>query len=611
MSDRLVSGPNLSRRKAIGSIAGLGFASIATPLWSRTVQLAPTGDTKAAVARIARGLLPKIVCQHTMPREIESRMDEFVVPGVSVAAFRQGRIEWQRCWGTKRVGAGEPVAPDTLFQAASISKSIAAVAAMRLVRDGKLRLDDDVLPFVRGWAPPSTNGNPPASFTLRQLLSHTAGLPNHSHPGYVPGAPLPTVAQILSGAAPAHTEPVEWIGPAGAVFEYSNAGYSVLQLAIEGAAGEPFGLYAKRTVLDPAGMHDSTFDQPLPTELARRAAVGTIAGAEVPGGCEVYPNSATGGLWTTPADLARFAIKVQSAYTGDDESILSRDEARAMLARQVGGWGLGFELGGGEKPTLFGHRGVNTGFESVLSASIRQGYGIAVLANAAGGMRLADELIRAAAIEYGWSDLAPRRVTAVAVPAAGLDGLTGYFEADGEAAYFERQGTSLAARFRAPAFERMIALGDGAFINEDGRLEARFVTGADPLANSVQLVADGPPITARRTPPPLSLVKSGDLFVRGSMNDWQATSALEEAGEASFAVTIPLPVGRHEFKIADPTWGTHDYGAWSATPLVLGERTELAPAGVNALLEAPYAGGYCFTVDLSNPARPYLTVTAL
>ena len=127
---------------------------------------------------------------------LQDRMNADHVPGVSVAVIHNGDIEWAQGFGVVRLG-GAPVTAETLFQAGSISKPVAAMAALRLVQEGKLSLDFDVNQALTSWKIPPSAAAPGAVVTLRELLTHTAGLTVHGFPGYAAGAPVPTLIQIL------------------------------------------------------------------------------------------------------------------------------------------------------------------------------------------------------------------------------------------------------------------------------------------------------------------------------------------------------------------------------------------------------------------------------
>jgi CubicO group peptidase (beta-lactamase class C family) len=149
---------------------------------------------------------------------------------------------------------------------------------------------------------------------LRGLLSHTAGLTVPGFPGYPPGQPLPDVVQILNGQAPANTPAVASFIRPGEKWVYSGGGYVAAQLPMTETTGKAFPDLMDALVLRPAGMTRSTYAQPLPAGRAGEAATGYFAnGQPLPGGRYAYPELAPAGLWTTPSDLARFAITLQDA----------------------------------------------------------------------------------------------------------------------------------------------------------------------------------------------------------------------------------------------------------------------------------------------------------
>ena len=234
------------------------------------------------------------------------------IPGLSVALLQQGEITLAEGLGVRRAGDEPIVDRDTLFQAGSISKSVAALGALRLVEQRKLFLDGDVNQVLTTWKLPSSAFTSTKPVTLRRLLSHTAGLTVHGFPGYAPDARMPTLVQVLDGSPPANTAPIRVQAEPGARWQYSGGGYTVMQQMMIDVTLEPFPDFMRRAVLAPIGMTSSTFEQPLPAALVALTASGHGAEqAPVQGRWHIYPEMAAAGLWTTPTDLARFAIEVQ------------------------------------------------------------------------------------------------------------------------------------------------------------------------------------------------------------------------------------------------------------------------------------------------------------
>ena len=375
----------------------------------------------ARIARIENGLLPGVVIkgQALVPMTIASRMAHYKVPGVSVAFFDHGGIIWTRVYGLADVAAKKPVTPETLFQAASISKPITALAALHLVQEGKLSLDEDVNVKLRTWKVPENEFTEKEKVTIRRILSHSAGLTVHGFAGYASGESVPTIVQILNGEKPANSDPIRVDVVPGTLWRYSGGGYVVLQTLLSDVTGKPFPQIMSELVLRPAGMTHSTYEQPLTKNLWPEAATPYRAnGDPVKGGWHTYPEMAPAGLWTTPSDLARAAIEVQNEYAGKSSKILSQDMARQMLTPQMGTWGLGFGLESRGGKSSFSHGGANEGFRCNLFAYTDGGQGLAVMTNSDSGGELTEEIYRAVAKEYAWPDFHPvERVLAKVDPA--------------------------------------------------------------------------------------------------------------------------------------------------------------------------------------------------
>src|SRR5262245_51032595 len=127
----------------------LALACGAAGAWAGWTAAAGSPEPNAndeRIARIEKGLLDPIAIKgEPIPAHtVAERMEHYKVPGVSVAFFENGQIVWTRGYGYADVAMKTPVTPETLFQAASISKPVASLAALHLVEEGKLSLDEDV-----------------------------------------------------------------------------------------------------------------------------------------------------------------------------------------------------------------------------------------------------------------------------------------------------------------------------------------------------------------------------------------------------------------------------------------------------------------------------------
>lgn len=334
------------------------------------------------------------------------------VPGLSLAVIQNGKIVKAQAYGFLDKSGTNPVSTSTLFQAGSISKSVAAVGALRLVDEGKLSLDSDVNVTLRSWKVPDNEFTTDKKVTLRGLLSHTAGLTVHGFPGYEVGSPVPSVVQILDGEKPANTSPVRVDFVPGTRWRYSGGGYTVMQQLILDVVGGPFPKFMQETVLRPLRMAESTFEQPLPADLGTRTATGHYADRNlVKGRWHVYPEMAAAGLWTTPSDLARFAISIQHSFAGKPGGVLSQSMTRQMLTDQKNNDGLGVFLMGEGNTMRFGHNGRDEGFDALMIAGIETGQGVVIMINANDNSQMLGRIVDEVARTYNWSGYAAKTGT--------------------------------------------------------------------------------------------------------------------------------------------------------------------------------------------------------
>jgi CubicO group peptidase (beta-lactamase class C family) len=368
-------------------------------------------DLEQRIQHIQGAILPSVITKGKPPAtaSLADRMAALHVPGVSVAVIHDGKIEWARGFGVTRVG-GPAVTPDTLFQAASISKPVTAMAVLHLAEAGKLDLDADVNQYLKRWKVPANTFTEKTKVTLRELLTHTAGMTVHGFPGYASDSALPTLLQVLNGEKPANTAAIVVDTVPGTNWRYSGGGFVVTQLLLEDVTGQPFPKLMHDMVLAPIGMTRSTYEQPLPqSRMAEAAMPYRHDGQAVTGGPHVYPEMAPAGLWTTPSDLARYAMEVQKALAGKSSAVISAAMAREMLKPGMNRWGLGVGTGGSGDHPYFTHGGANEGFQCNLVA-YNNGDGAVIMTNSDSGGALAIEILRTIAYEYKWPDFA-REIT--------------------------------------------------------------------------------------------------------------------------------------------------------------------------------------------------------
>ena len=267
--------------------------------------------------RVEQGLLTPVVLKGTAPgMSLPDRMANYRVPGISIAIINDGRIEWAKGYGVTEAGGSTPVDTSTLFQAASISKPVAAMAALRLVEQGKLSLDADVNASLRTWRLPGNDFTRTEKVTLRRLLSHNAGTTVHGFRGYAQGEAVPSVVQILNGERPANSAAVRVDTLPGALWRYSGGGTTIVQLLMHDVTGKAFPTLMRESVLGPVQMVHSGYEQPLPAARGPFAAIGhSSSGAAIAGKWHTYPELFAAGLWTTRTRCPRSARPTASRCT--------------------------------------------------------------------------------------------------------------------------------------------------------------------------------------------------------------------------------------------------------------------------------------------------------
>ncbi len=377
-------------------------------------------DDKASIeqeiASIMANLGPAIHIrgQEVKTFTLQARMKELNVPGVSIAVMKDHKLHWARGFGLAKAGTGEAVTPETLFQAASISKPVTGLAILTLVEEGKIDLDTDINQYLERWKLADHQWQNQEKVTLRRLMSHTAGTTVSGFPGYVRGSVLPSLEQILDGQEPSNTPNVLVDKEPGEGFRYSGGGTTILQMAMEDISGERLPAFVKSRVLDRVGAVRSTFIPPSSEkEIKGVAFAHDINGKIVKGDFHIYPEEAAAGLWTNPTELLKIAADVQISAKGEQGYILSPEMTAEMLTHENGPAGLGFFMEGENPVTGFSHAGGNEGFKSFLFAHTTGGDGFAIMTNGENGGSLHSEIRISLAQYYGWDEYQPIIKTAI------------------------------------------------------------------------------------------------------------------------------------------------------------------------------------------------------
>ncbi|MCI0389928.1 MAG: beta-lactamase family protein [Acidobacteria bacterium] len=306
-----------------------------------------------------------------LERLIPKLMEEIIVPGVSIAIIKDAKLLWRRGFGVKDSASKKPVDNDTVFEAASISKTVFAYAVMKLCEKGVIGLDT---PLTKYAHKPFLEGDPRLSLiTALHVLSHTSGFQNWR------SAEKPLKIHFTPGEK----------------YFYSGEGYSYLQSVVTHLAGQPIDPYMKANLFVPFGMASSgyvwndTFEnhaarphdpEGKPLDNRKRTAA------------DVARYAAAGDLHTTPTDYARFLIEVINPKASDAFR-LNEKSRKEMVRPQVKvddskSWALGWQIQHTRKGDLIQHGGNNKGFHAFASASVERKSGFIIMTNGENGWKL-------------------------------------------------------------------------------------------------------------------------------------------------------------------------------------------------------------------------------
>ena len=360
------------------------------------------GVALKSISFLASSFVPLSKDDQESRDEVSWRMNRADVPGLGIALVNNGKLEWTRGYGVLRATEEQPVNEHTRFQAGSISQLVTSLAALRLVQQGQLDLDQPLNDQLTSWKVPENDLTQKKKPTLRHLLCHSAGF-------NVPAVALTakssfTLLEVLEGKADTPAVQVEFVP--GTKVESSAGGYLVLQQLLGDVAGKPFLDLVQEQVLAPAGMQESTFGHPLPKEWETAAAVGHLADQQplADRWHDCNPVLAAAGLWTTPADLAQYIIALSLAHQAKPNAILAPAQTNEMFTRQSADMGLGATLAGTGKSLSFSIRGANAGYTCYLIGFPATGQGAVLMTNSDTGDRLIKELIESLRMEYGWPE---------------------------------------------------------------------------------------------------------------------------------------------------------------------------------------------------------------
>lgn len=323
-----------------------------------------------------------------------ARMKKYAVTGISVAVINDYAIEWIKAYGTADT--------TTPLPAGRVAEPVMAAVAMAMVQSKKVELDKDVNRSLRKWKIPRSDFTKTKAVSLGALLSHMSGVSRLPD-----GA---TLDQVLAGVTVEQIPTLE--------YRWWGADYAIVEQLLADVAKKPFADVAQETVMGPLGMSRTSFRPPLAVQ----------------------------GLWTTPGDLARFALEIQFAISGRPARVLKGPAALGMITPAAySPAGFGLVPAGRDSNLRFDHRGLADGAETEMVAFARRGQGAVVMVTGggAGGSRLVVEILNAIGRTYGWPDYVPADKVVAKIDPRVFDRYAGTYRSGNETAVVARRGPKL------------------------------------------------------------------------------------------------------------------------------------------------------------------------
>ena len=364
--------------------------------------------------------LPSIVMDSGIPTpnwkdtsNLEQKMRDYNVPGLSIAVINEFQIEWIKQYGIIDKITKKKVTKKTLFEAGSTSKVLTALVALSLVNQGLLSLDEPVNNYLKSWKIPEnelTENNP---VTLRHLLTHTSGMNRPDSMFGVKEGHNVDIIQVLNGDSPALNDPAAIEKKPGSEHQYSNIAFIAIEKLLQDTLGKSTSKIINDYIFKPVNMKNSFAEYPssnrdmsiiLPHDNEGNVReTGYVKGTF---GCA--------GLISTPEDIAKLSIELMKTYQGESEKIVSKKMIDEMLTTQLQfeptkffGWtgqGLGIFLIKSVDDLYFIHPGTNSpGAVCMMIGNPIKGHGLVIMSNGIMGELLHLEILCAIAEVYNWS----------------------------------------------------------------------------------------------------------------------------------------------------------------------------------------------------------------
>ena len=420
------------------------------------------------IKHVEEYLMPAIVIPGSQCFTIAQQMQKLSIPGVSIAVINDGEIEWAKAYGVTSNETEALLTTTSLFQAASISKPISAIAALSLVEEGTADLNSDINGYLKRWKIPQKKHTSGQKVTLAMLLNHSSGITKGGYDGYFHNQEIPNLLEIIQGQPPANNPGVEFSYTPGTDSVYCGGGYTVLQLLLEDLSGQSFESVIKEQVIYPLNLKRSTFEQRF--QNSHFASGHHEDGKVYEGGHKIYPELAAAGLWSTPSDLATVAVDLMNSYQNDNGNCLSQTMAEKMATPDLeDGYGYGFSVKDSDGWLRISHGGMNRGFRARFVAYLNQGKGAVIMVNSENGDKLIAQILRSISKVYHWPDYKPEFRQTIEPSQTEIDSLVGRYSAN-EFIYFlvTTEEDQLFYKFRSEEKKPLYLDNNNCLFTEDG-----------------------------------------------------------------------------------------------------------------------------------------------
>jgi len=318
--------------------------------------------------------------------DIKERMKFYNVAGLSLSLINDGQISDISSFGVLEAGTSEKVDDNSIFNACSISKFLTSILVLKLSDQGLLDINDNVNNRLTSWKVPENEFTQTKKVTIRNLLSHESGIidPEGSFSNLNNTHGVPNMIDLLMGKTTYCKNSIEVKYLPETDFQYSDAGFCIIQQLIEDIYEMPFGEIMKEIIFAPLQMNNSTYEIVFSDAIKGKFSCGhnkdgNVVNEKYP----IYPYAAASGLWTTPTDIGKLVLELMSSLQGKSKLGLSINSVKELFnSKGCKGWnGLGMFLDGSEKEIEVSSLGWGVGFQCMMVAFPYLGKGAIIMTN--------------------------------------------------------------------------------------------------------------------------------------------------------------------------------------------------------------------------------------